>query len=241
MARSDRAKLLTDFFQSILPDAVRQIDQGKAELVQTGAWLVGLASALLALFVSNRDKVNFISVVQAKWIVGLLGLSVLCGVVQRLCLIAAGFSEATSRFRLIGWLIGYGSEVDLADPLNDEWTAEEIVDRLQRHYDLDYAFLLDSPGARDRLRQIYSQTHAGWGKIDSDALRAVYRQIGSYVGWSAEKIEKQTTAFLEGGSGDSTDMVHHTSLFGVAAFALLVGSVAFGAAVTAFCVAFLIH
>jgi hypothetical protein len=238
--RTTIADFLADYFRAMVPETTRRADEARSEHIQTGVWLVGLASALLALFVSNREKVPFVSSVEAKWMVVMLGFSVLAGVGHRIILLIASAQEYGARVGFLGWLRGSQMVVEVAQPLDDSWTNQDILSRLKNHYELDYEFLLKSPSATEEIRRVYSQVHSSWQKIDMDRLGELTKQVGKWQGWTEQETAKR---FAEFGSGQSASIaapgLHYRTLFTVGTVALLAGSLAFCAAVIVFCLAFL--
>jgi hypothetical protein len=238
--RTTIADFLADYFRAMVPEVTRRADEARSEHIQTGVWLVGLASALLALFVSNRGKVPFVSPGEAKWMVVLLGVSVVAGVGHRIILLIASAQEYNARVALLGWLRASQMDVDVAQPLDDSWTNEEIVSRLKNHYELDYEFLLKSPSAKEEIRKVYSQVHSSWEKIDRDRLGVLTNQLGKWAGWSDAEVAKHFAEFGGAqGATASAPLIHYRTLFTVGTLALLAGSLAFCAAVIVFCLAFL--
>jgi len=241
MARTSLADFLGDYLRAMVPEVASRADEVRGEHVQTGVWLVGLASALLALFVSNRDKVPFVSTVEAKWIVALLGFSILCGVAHRIILLIASAQEYNARVGFLGWLRGIQMNVEIAQPLDESWTNDEILARLKNHYELDYGFLLKSPSAKEELHQVYSQVYASWAKIDRDFLLELMKKMGEWLGWSDAEVAKRFAGFASGKpTTDSPPSIHHRTLYAIGTGALLAGSLAFSAAVVVMCVAFLL-
>jgi hypothetical protein len=239
MPRTTLADVLAEFFRSIVPEAARRADETRSEHVQTGVWLVGLASAMLALFVSNRDKVAFVSNIEADWIVSLLGFSVLAGVAQRIVLLIGSAQEYNARIGFMSWLRASEISVNLAEPLSQEWSNDEILRRLKEHYELDYTFLLTFPSPEEQLRQAYAQVHSSWEKLDRDRLHSLFSALGAWAGWTEAEVSTRTAAAASFESSPTRSTIHYTTLFKVGGFALMGGSLAFGAAVVVLCIGFL--
>jgi hypothetical protein len=238
--RTTVSDFLLEYLRAVIPEVARRADEDRSEHIQTGAWLVGLASALLALFLANRDKVPFVSESQAKLVVVLLGLSIMAGVVQRIVLLIGSGQDYAARMGFVGWLKGLESDADLAEPLKADWTNDEIVSRLKRHYDLDYEFLLKSASAEAELGRVYSEVYESWDKFDRESIHALMQQLGNWIGWTEAEIERRSAQSAELQlDAESPQRIHFRTLYKIGGNALIAASLTFCAAVIVFCVAFL--
>ncbi len=240
MTRTRRADWFADYLRTTLPEAVKQAEQGSAEFVQTGVWLAGIASALLSLFFVNYGKLPFISRASGKWIVALLGIAIVAGIAQRAFMLFGANREANARFRLLGWLNNYGSDVDFADELEDDWTAEDIVNRLKRYYDFDVSQILTRPDAHAHLQQLYKTVYEAWSKLDRDQVELVMAQVGAYVGWDDEEIKQQLKSYESGETAPKLPGVHHVYWFGLGRLSLIASGVTLAAAIAVACFSFVL-
>jgi hypothetical protein len=129
--------------------------------------------------------------------------------------------------------------VEIAQPLDDSWSNQDILSRLKNHYELDYDFLLKSPSATEEIRRVYSQVHSSWQKVDMDRLGELTKQVGKWQGWSEQETAKRFGLGSGHQASASAPTIHYRTLFTVGTLALLAGSLAFCAAVIVFCLAFL--
>jgi hypothetical protein len=241
MPRTKPDEWFADYLRTSLPEWGRQAEAGRQEFVQTGVWFVGMAATLLALFLANRGRFDFLTFGAEKWIVFLLGTSVVLGIAQRVLALVAAGREQVARGNLLGWLIGYRTHGEEADELDDDWSAEDIVVRLRDHFDLDGAFLLEAPDALPRLRDAYQDVYEHSSTADKERLKIVAAKLGEYMDWDEVSLNEHLAQF-EGQSADGTrPALSHQTWLGLSAISFFGAGFSLAAAVAVACISFLSH
>jgi hypothetical protein len=228
------------YLRRFLPEMFRALEEGVREWSQASVWFVGIASAMLALLVANAEELGFLAASVTRLIVLLLGVAIVSGILHRLLLLWAAAAEMGARFALLGYVAGHEDSADIALEWQPSWSNDWIVHELKNFFDLDYSFLLDAPDATDRLRAIYDDVYKSWRKSDRPAHDAVADQLGRYFGLSPDEARSRFGARSIDKPYEHREVVHHGTLFRIAAACFWAGGAALIAATIVFCGSFVL-
>jgi hypothetical protein len=165
-----------------IPGVLRQAEETGRETVQVVVWLVGLASALLALEATNRALLSGLSIT-GRFVATflLVGVAVL-GVLQRIVYHIAEAKQRELILRLQGHLAGLTTNVDEPFELQQWWDRAEIIKQLLRGFDLHYDFLGQDDVPIEKCREIYSNHYDRWKSFESQRLNDFGELMGAFMG-----------------------------------------------------------
>ena len=179
-----RHVLLAGLARDSVPRALEQAERGSGDYTQAVVWLVGLASTLLALAVANPERVMAIAGHSYRLLCVLLLATIVTGVA---CRIVSLWSTAFARrlsISLNAYLAGYvvGFETPSPEDFSEDWTAAQVVEKIQHQFGRDYSFLLEYSLTSEHLRGEYRirlrpMAHAGTGRPNA-SQRGAGRSLG---------------------------------------------------------------
>jgi hypothetical protein len=177
-------KTLTDqlaaFMRDSLPAVISEAKDLGRESVQTVVWLVGLATGLITLIAAHAEIIAPLSVAQRRLLIVGLCATITFGLGQRILNQLAERRERDLFFRLQGHLAAYGLDVTEPDQIENRWTQDEILQRLNREFDTDLTSLADSALPIDLYRTLYSRHLELWHEHQSRRLNDLFQLLAAY-------------------------------------------------------------
>jgi hypothetical protein len=181
---------LAAFLREWIPTLLRQYEEAGRETVQTVVWLVGLASGLVTLIAVNPKIVASLTTGLRRGLVISLGITITCGVLQRVIYQLAEPKQRQLLFGLECCLAGYTLQVQEPEELEQRWDQREIVLRLARDFDVDYSILDELDISIERYREAYSSQVQIWRHHESERLQWLGQVTAAYSGIPAEKAKQ---------------------------------------------------
>jgi hypothetical protein len=183
-------ELFGDLLSNILPDIEREASLVGRTIVDTGVWLVGLSTAVLALLIGS-DKASE-AIESWSYTLGILLFScvVLLGVLQKVIFHIAERKQLSVSIRFRAAMIAYLDTQRTAQNYQDNWSIEYTVRRLKEDFGVDYSFLLEGKISTSEARTAYNEQleiHRKWEQQGLDSLANI---ICVHTGLSKEKEEK---------------------------------------------------
>jgi hypothetical protein len=174
--------VLARFLRDWLPSLVRELEESGRETVQIVVWLVGLSSGLIALAAVNPRLLGALSSGARVTLLGLLAAVVALGVVQRVVYLLAETSRRSLWRGLQGYLWAQTDETALPFALLESWDRGQLVERLEKDFDLDYKFLIEYDAPIQKCREIYIGVYERWQKGENEALKQFAELLAAYSG-----------------------------------------------------------
>lgn len=192
----EQSRSLYSTIATLLRDAVHraleQKERTSSDIGQVIVWLVGLASAFLALAVANPGRVETLAGRDYGLLAALLLLSVAAGVVCRIVvLVRVGKLENfLFQFGVTLSVFSVVTSVKLPEQLSDRWEPDEIVRRLREDFGVDYTFLLTQRVPIEGCRAAYRGQYETWQRLEVQLERRLKEVVGAYAGLSKARTER---------------------------------------------------
>lgn len=182
-------ELVTNHFNSIIPELEREASHLGRSLVDVGVWLVGLSTGVLAVLLSSTTASETLTDWAYKGGVLAFSIVVLLGVVQRVLFHFAELLRFPISIRLRSSMIALTDRTPLARELQDYWTIDDIVERLRLDFGVDYSYLIEYKVSLDRAREAYSGQLEIQREFEGEGLSHLAKIICVHFGMPAESQE----------------------------------------------------
>lgn len=176
------ARYLRDVLPRVFSDE-RESGRRGAEVV---VWIVGLCTGLLTLLFAGWDRVDFLSEGAATTVAVLLGVVIVLGVSQRMVQHLGERAIRTLEIEAVGWIFGFTDDARSPAWLFEGWDQEEIVERFQTEFGLDYRFLAESGASLEACRSAYQAQYDLWKKSDKEGQGDLLEFTCAVFGMPAE-------------------------------------------------------
>lgn len=190
---TEKIKSLDEIFAKyiidLLPEAERDYLRLSSSSVEVSVWLVGLATGVVVLLMSNSTSKEILEPWAYQGGVIIFSLVVLCGVTQRIIFHIAELKKWPLSQSLRGCLIGYTDNVRTASELQEFWTVEDIVNRLRDDFGVNYEYLLENEISLARAREAYISQMEIHRKFEEKGLATLSEIICAHHGLSKETEE----------------------------------------------------
>jgi hypothetical protein len=192
MARDSRRTIAIAFAETLrdqFPAVLEHAQKLNSESVHITVWLVGLAGSLVAVLVARPESVARLSIPAQRYLLLLLLSTIVCAVVHRVLLhfchrLAIALNES-----VLGHAHGYVAvwTVEEAESLNASWTREQIVQRLETEFGMNYRFLIELDATLDQCRDAYKSQFELQQRLDHEAFLSVADMLAAHDGKSFEE------------------------------------------------------
>lgn len=171
-----------------LESGLNHAEETHAELAReagsTVTWIVGLASAGIALLAANDSVMGILSTRARIAAMGCMLLSISLGVLHRVIVLAYGSLSKVQLFHLRSYLIGRlkgldGSEIPEAD---DSWSIEEIAANIQTHFGMRVDYLVSSNVPPSSAIELYQALRNIEYEFFTNTVQEVLSEIAKYGG-----------------------------------------------------------
>jgi hypothetical protein len=164
MLKKNLVDVAMERFDESLPEIISGASTITGELVQTTVWLVGLASAVLAVIVT-KDTVLVATPILRNALGITLFATVLLGVLQRICQQRVLAKEHYVMMH-VRQTLRNARPWDAQDPTTpgEHHTAKRIVELMNTEFGIDYTFALSRRDALERLREAHQWRYDLWKK-----------------------------------------------------------------------------
>jgi hypothetical protein len=152
-------------------------------------WIVGLASALLALAIGNPAVTEPLHVIWYNLTLGLALVAVFGGVIFRSIAMWEASETAELNLAIYGILIGILGSKDLAhaNAPRKSWTREQIVENLKTEFGVEVGRVLNPDAGHEELLAVYEEAYDRRIQIDDAVKLEIERYIQAHVGRTLEE------------------------------------------------------
>jgi hypothetical protein len=180
MAMRTLTDALASFMRQSLPAVLTESKELGREAVQTVVWLVGLATGLITLIAAHSGLIAAFTINQRRVLIPALAATITFGVLQRIVYQLADQRERNLFFRLQSHLAVYEEHVDEPDELENHWSQDEIIQRINRDFETDLTRFADLNLPIDFYRTLYSGHLDSWNKSQSKRLNNLLEVLNAY-------------------------------------------------------------
>lgn len=194
-------RALARFLRENLASARSFTQELQKEAAQTTVWLVTLASGLLTFSAVNAQFLGSLADNSAKWILGLLMLTVLSGAIGRFLLYLYSQLTGTIVLELETRLAAAALDPSTPPPSVYLHTPQEVVAEIKARFGMDYSFLLELNVPVEDCRKAYDEQLKGWRDNERESAAATLEVFAAYggkpAGAGAEWLEEREAPLAE--------------------------------------------
>jgi hypothetical protein len=204
--RQGLSAIVADLLKQGLEREADEFRANQSDAAQAAVWLVGLSTTLLALAAAYPDKVQFLLKADYKWTLGCLFATIVSGVVYRVLGLQLNAKRRARMLTLSGHMSGFaaGTLAESPTPLRKAWNENEIVQRLQTEFGVDYGFLLNSRAPIDACREAYVTQYEAWQKHHDEQNATLNALVVTHMGYT----RKEAAAFAQPATEQARARLH---------------------------------
>lgn len=179
---------IAEYYRDLLPEIRAEINRFGEQSVQLIVWLVGLATGITALLVSQLSSQQpVIGSRAASWTIALLAASVVLGVLHRILYHMAEVATWSQLLNFRGYLLGLTDPSSGPLELEEYWDVARIAQELNEEFGLDYSFLVEYNVPIERAREIYTSVYDRHNEREKEGLRRLADVVGETFGIPEDK------------------------------------------------------
>ena len=200
-----------EVFRDAVPRILAQLQRIEEDASKAIVWVVGLASTLLVLGLSDAARVKQLLADDYKLAVACLLTAVIVGVTCRILSLWVGAIRTGLLLRFENYLVGYRAAQDSHIPakLSDSWDVAEIVRRLHVDFGVDYEYLLKYNTPIEECRNAYRSEYERSSRFDQNQMESLKAAVAAHNGLTIT----ETAALFESESGTALRKVHRKATF----------------------------
>lgn len=199
-----------EVFRDAVPRILTQLQRVEEDASKAIVWVVGLASTLLVLGLSDAARVKQLLADDYKFAVACLLTAVIVGVTYRILSLWVSAIRTGLLLRFENYLVGYRATLDSHIPpkLSDSWDVAEIVRRLHVDFGVDYDFLRKYNTPIEECRDAYKSQYELSARLDRSQMETLKAAVAAHNGLTAA----EAAALFEPESGETLRKVHRKAM-----------------------------
>ncbi|WP_289117090.1 hypothetical protein [uncultured Idiomarina sp.] len=180
-------EVLAKYFATMLPNAEREYFQIVKSSVDVSVWLVGLSTATIAVLLGSDSIKALLSSATLATSLIIFSLVTLFGVLQRILFHVAELKKWPLSLGLQAALTGLTDKTRVARELDEDWTVNDIVNRLREDFGVNYNFLLRHNSSIEMARDSYREQLHIHRDFEQEGIKHLAKLMCAYFGLPKEE------------------------------------------------------